>query len=584
MMAFLVQVLAWIGGAVLSLSLLFAAIGIVVRLRRRLPRQIILEVELDEEIVEHAPAAPLGKLMSPRVSTLADIIGAIDRAAKDPRVRAMVARIGTPHIGLAQIQEVRQAVARFRSAGKLAVAHADSFGEGGGGNATYYLATAFERIYLQPSGEVGLTGLRIDVPFVKRTLDKLGVKARLDHREAFKTAKNTFTEEGLTPEHRASLEALTGSILDELVAGVAEGRKLAAEQVRALFAEGPFFAAQARERGLVDRLAYRDEVYDELRAQVGKKAELLYLHKYFAKSGRGAGKGARLGLIYGVGTIRRGKHGFGFGERSPSMSAETVAAAVRAAVRDPKTKGILLRIDSPGGSPVASDTIWREVVEARAKGKPVVVSMSNYAASGGYFVSAPATAILAQPSTLTGSIGVFGGKLVAADLARRIGIDIEGVQTSANADLYSMHHDYTPEQWRHVQAWLDRIYDDFVGKVAEGRKLTREQVLAVAQGRVWTGREALEARLVDELGGMYEAVERLKKEAGVAPEAKVHLREFPARKSLWERWRGRGADNSEREGVQALASGALRALEPLARAVGLMPPLEVLEVPRLRGL
>jgi protease-4 len=279
--------------------------------------------------------------------------------------------------------------------------------------------------------------------------------------------------------------------------------------------------------------------------------------------------------------VQRGESGYDpvFGELS--MGSDTVAAAIRAASQDEDVKAILFRVDSPGGSYVASDTIWREVSRAREEGTPVVVSMGDLAASGGYFVSMNADKIVAQPGTITGSIGVLAGKMYTDAMWEKVGLHWDEVHTSRNSTMFTGTVDYTPEQWARFTAWLDRIYEDFTSKVAEGRKLDKARVLEIARGRVWTGEQAKSLGLVDELGGLTVALRLAKEAGGIGADEPVRLRQFPARKSPFQALFGESEDSSEDEGTQAMVS-ALQVLQPLARrlrALGLLEERGVLALP-----
>lgn len=573
-MVIVLYVLAVIG-ALTALVALIAGVAALWRWRRRrrLPKAILLELDLHGPFVERAPRMRLQRVLGGGdTTTVRGIVTALDRAKSDARVKGLVVRIGAPAIAPAHAQEVRDAIVRFGDSGKTTVATADTFGEGASGNLSYYLASACAEVHVHPSGDVGLMGLRLEQPFIKRALENAGVVARIGQRQAYKNAPNMFLESGLTPQHRESLESLAKGVLGELVLGISSSRKRTPEEVERWFGEGPFTAAEAKERGLIDGTLYRDEVYAALTAKAGAQAKLLYLERYAekAKPRKPTRKAPTVAVIHGVGAVQRHGGGDSIGRRGEVFDAAEVSAALRVARREKSVRGVLLRIDSPGGSYVAADSVWREVEATRAAGKPVVVSMANAAASGGYFVAAPATAVVAEPLTITGSIGVFGGKVVVEGLTRRLGVDFDGVQTHANADMNSMVHDYTPEQRAHLERSLDRIYADFTDKVAKGRKLSAEAVQAIAQGRVWTGREALAHKLVDVLGGFEVALDVLKRELGEAAETRLRLRELPASRSLWERLWAKPPVNSEREGLEASAAlGIAEAFERMqAAAVG----------------
>lgn len=536
-------------------------IDTVDRFRQRRTAPLVLELDLTEGLFEGPPADPLGAILSMRKTRLADVLSGLRRAAKDPRVRALVVKIGTRPLGLATVQELRRSVTRLREAGKLTVAFAETFGEFGAGTVPYYLASAFERVYLQPSGDVGLTGVALEQRFLRGTLTKLGVEYQLGQRHEYKTAANTFTQDHMTDAHRESLGRITESVVEQVVAGVAEGRGLEPAKVRELIDRGPFIGAEAVEAGLVDRLAYRDEVYDEVKQAAGEESLLLYVGRY--AKGPIADKiphpgSPTVALVHGSGPIRLGRSGRSPLGGSEAMGSDTVCAALRAARRDEHVKAVVFRVDSPGGSYVASDAIWREVVLTRRAGKPVVVSMGDVAASGGYMVSMAADAIVAQPGTLTGSIGVFGGKAVIGGLLEKLGVSSETVAEGANAGMFSSTHAFSEAQWERVNVWLDRVYDDFVNKVADGRGLSRERVHELAKGRVWTGADAHEGGLVDVLGGLEDALALARSKGGLADDAPV--RSYPRLNPIE---RLRPADSSE-DRAAALARLRFEAWGPLA--------------------
>ena len=368
--------------------------------------------------------------------------------------------------------------------------------------------------------------------------------------------------------------------------GIADGRELDAAHVRRLVDRGPFAGSQAVDERLVDGLAYRDEVAARIDESVGGDAERLPLSTYLARSARPRVSGESIALIYGVGTVQRGESDSRGVFGAPTMGSDSVAAAFRAAAQDDEVKAILFRIDSPGGSYVASDTIWRATVRAKEAGKPVIVSMGNVAGSGGYFVAAAADKIVAHPGTITGSIGVLGGKLITTELMEKIGVTSDEVHTSANATLWSNALDYTPEQWQRISAWLDRVYADFTDKVAQGRGLAPEQIQAVARGRIWTGEDAEAVGLVDALGGFPAAIRLAKQAAGIAEDVEVELRLFPAPKTLFERVVARVQGDRDKAGVGAAALGeTLRAVRPLVELghrLGLLSQPGVLTMPAWR--
>ncbi len=541
----------------------------------RIPSKILLEADFERPIEEYVSDQPITRAFGGDEPTTRDVIDALDRAAGDDRVAGFVARVGAVPMGLAQIQEIRDAVARFRAAGKPALAWAETFGEFGPGNGSYYLATAFDQIYLQPSGDVGLTGLIYESPFVKGLIDKLDVVPRMDHRHEYKNAMNFYTEAKFTDAHREAMKRLMDSQFAQMVAGIGTGRGLSADAVRAAFDSGPYLGQQAVDAKLVDGLLYRDEVYAKARRKTGDDAELLYLSRYLDRAGRPHDSGKKIALIYGVGAVQRGSGGFSPISGS-AMGADTVAGAFRAAREDDDVKAIVFRVDSPGGSYVASDTIWRETQLARKAGKPVVVTMGNLAGSGGYFVAMGADKIVAQPGTITASIGVLGGKLLTKGFWDRIGISYDEVHTSNNGTMFTGIQDYTPKEWDKLQQWLDRVYVDFTTKVAEGRKLPKDTVLAIAKGRIWTGEDAAGLGLVDALGGFDVALKLAKEAAKIPAGDDVNLVVFPRKKSFFEALTQRTPDNSE---GNAWAEAALELANELRPAIALLRDLGLAQNP-----
>jgi len=505
----------------------------IATLRQRRTAPLILELDLTNGITEEPPADPLSALVAMRRPRLADMLDALRRGAADDRVRALVVKVGGHRIGLAQVQELRAAISDFAGAGKLTVAWAETFGDFSPGNVPYYLATAFDQIYLQPSGDVGLTGISVQSWFYRSALDKLGVEFQVGKREEYKSAAERLTERGFSEPAREEVARMAASFVEQITEAIAQRLEISAGDARALIDGGPYTASEALEARLVDRLGYRDEVFDRVRESVAKAAGadayLLFLGRYH-RSRLLAERTRRLpnpgeeavALIYATGPIRRGRSA-----RGPlsgnSMGSDTVSGALRSALADRRVKAIVLRVNSPGGSYVASDTIWREVVRARAAGKPVVVSMGDVAASGGYFIAMAADRILAQPGTITGSIGVLSGKPVLGQALERAGVTTDSVSEGAHADMFTTSRPYREDEWAKINGWLDRIYADFTSKVADGRGLTQEQVHEVARGRVWTGADAAGIGLVDRLGGLDDAVAEARGRAGLPAAAPVRL-------------------------------------------------------------
>ncbi|MDG5814521.1 signal peptide peptidase SppA [Chitinispirillales bacterium ANBcel5] len=546
----LTKVLAVIGAVTLITVIIFIVFGIYTRhTRDRIYPETVLEIDFGLGLVESPPPSPVNRLIRGERLRIREIVEALDTGAQDNRVRAVIARIDGGPFRYGDVQEIRDAVKRFRTSGKRAIAYAETFGEFGPGNSLYYLASSFDAIYLQPSGELGLTGLLSQSPFIEQTLEKLDVQAQITGREEYKTAQYLYTERGFTDEQREVAESITDSILSVMVRDIAADRDFDEQTLRNLIKEGPFGAQQALEHNFVDELGYRDAAFTRIREEAGENVRFLFAQKYINRLPQNR-RGEAIALIYADGAIVRGKSRSNpfTGERL--LGAKTVAAAIRAAVRDNDVGAIVLRINSPGGSYVASDKIWRETVQARKAGKPVIASMGAVAGSGGYFIAMDAEKIVAHPSTITGSIGVVGGKVVTRGFFNKLGITFDDVRTSENAVLWSPLHPYTEQNWEYVNSWLDRVYDDFVTKVAEGRNMEREKVEQVARGRVYTGTEALHNGLIDTLGGFPAAFNIAKSVMGIPVDKPVRVKIFPEPQTLLEQLTGRTPESSEQRGTE----------------------------------
>ena len=533
-----------------------------------LPERIVLVLDLREGVDEAPAADPLDLLGLSTAPAFTDVVMTLDAAARDPRVNGLVGRLGGEGPGLAQSEELRTAIAAFRAQGKFAYAYADSFGEFGPGTRGYWLATAFEQIHLQPVGSVGLTGLLIETPLLRGLLDKLGIVPAGDKRGPYKSAADLFTERELTPAHKEVLDLLADSLDQQVRRGIEAGRALEPALVARLVDDGPYLALEAQQAGLIDRLSYWDEVVDQAEHEAGPGAELVGLIDY-GRALEAPDDAPVVALVRGVGQIQRGASNYGPGG-GWVMGGDTVADALAAASDDPEVEAILFRIDSGGGSAVASETIGHEVRRAVERGKPVIVSMGDVAASGGYWIAMDATRIVAGAGTLTGSIGVFAGKPVLTELWQQLGVSWGRVQRGANADMWSTLSDYDARSRERLEAFLDQTYEAFVAGVARGRELPESEVLKAAEGRVWTGEQAQELGLVDELGGFARALEVARETIGVEPGRPLELRSFPAPGAPWEHLLEL-LNGGGRAGVAAWASSLLAWLR--APEVLSAPPL-----------
>ena len=488
----------------------------------------VLTLDLTQSLPDQAPAHGVQNLLFPGRISLIDALNTLERAGNDPHITGLVARIGDSDMGLAEVEELRDAIAAFRAKGKRAVAYSDTFGELSSGTHSYYLASAFDEIWLQPMGLVGLVGLRIEMPYLRGTLDMLGVYPDVEHREQYKDAANMFTEKQMTDPEREELQALLDSINGKMVQDIAADRKIDPTALQALIDRAPLLTDDALKSHLVDHVGDRNDAVTSF----GATPKLVALDKYRDQIGEAHQSGPTIALIYATGMLSRGG---GDGGNALTGSGESgtdqLVRAFRLAQEDPKVRAILFRIDSPGGSATAAETIWEAVDRAHKAGKPIIVSMGDVAGSGGYYIAAPADKIVAEPATLTGSIGVVAGKPVVDGLMQKLGASHDALQTGANAGMFSVFQQFSPGERSNLNAVLDDIYGGFKHRVAQGRKMDDATVEAVAKGRVWSGADALKNHLVDVLGGFRTALDLAKQSAGIAPGDDVTLKLYPPQKS-----------------------------------------------------
>jgi protease-4 len=557
-----------------------------------LPQRIVLSLDLNEGVDEMPSGGPFKLLSRDEGHVLRDIIAGLEKAQTDNRVSGLVVRMGDSGIDIATAQEVREAVSRFRQAGKFAVAYADSFSAMPGATTEYYLASVFDEIAMQPSGELAITGVAIEVPFVADALGKIGVAARMEQRKEYKSAVETFTRNSMSAPARSNLQDLANSWLTQLTAGIAEGRSIAPEQARASIDQSPLLAKEALDRKLVDTLDYWPAVSDSAKARAGAHSGLVSFSHYLDDGKLPYTSGPTVALIHGIGPIVSSDGGGTPFDDTRIFAAESVAKAIADAAAAPDVRAILLRIDSPGGSYLASDTVWNAVMHARSKGKPVIASMGGVAASGGYFVAMAADRIVASPGTLTGSIGVYGGKFVTEGLWPKIGVNWDIVQAGKHASIWSPFRDFQPSAEARLGTMMDAVYQDFTAKVAKGRNLSAAQVETVAGGRVWSGEAASKVGLVDALGGLKTAIDAAKEAAGIDPKQDITLQEFPLPKTPFEQLMSLMTEEGGAAAASIAGSLGLRAqfskvLEarfgPLLDEIdALRPPAGNLQMPPLR--
>jgi protease-4 len=515
-----------VAAVVLSTALLLFMVLVVGR-APHIAGNSTLVVKVGGDLQEMEPGGVLGQFIE-GPPTVRSVVDSLRKAKVDNRISSVIIRPTSTAALWGKVQEVREAILDFKQSNKPIIAYLEF-----GGDQEYYLASACDKVFLMPTASLDLTGIANYELFLRGTLDKIGAYPDALHIGDYKTASNTFTERTFTPPHREMAESLNSDLHAQLVRAVADGRHKPEAEVRQLIDHGPYLPEDAVRAGLVDDLAYEDELDDKVKLTNGS---LRYVqqeqYRQISPGTLGLNRGPRIAVIYAVGLISSGPSHYD----SPSgmvAGSDTIVDYLRRARADNSIRAIVLRIDSPGGSAIASDVIWREIMLTRER-KPVIASMSDVAASGGYYIAMPAHAIVAEPATLTGSIGVVMIKFVIDGTLKKIGLDLEAVSEGRYAQMYSPIRQFSPEERARVQELMQATYDAFVEKAAAGRNTTPERIDAVAQGRVWTGSQAKQLGLVDELGGLERALALAKQRAKIAQDAQVELVVYPAKKSFYE--------------------------------------------------
>jgi protease-4 len=510
--------------AIISIGVLVNKLGSIETIADDpLPNKMVLTLSLNEEPPETTDSRGLMNLID-REPGLQDIISTIDAAANDKRITALAFRLDSPHVSLATAQEIRGAVKRFRASGKPAYVFSLSYGDIVGGTSDYYLAAGFDQIWMQPTGVVGITGMRIENPYFGGLLERNGVAYQVIAREEYKSAMENMTLRQMSPAATQMMESLLDSLFQQIVTDIAQDRKLDAEKVRTLINTAPITDELAAKSGLVDRLGYRDELLAIL-DKLGETTDFAHysravrseMHQKLEQS-----TDPQIALISGEGVILEGADG----KNTPlgrGMEIEDIVESIEAASTDPKIKAIILRLNTPGGSPTASEYLRRALVQAKNRGKPVIVSMGAVTASGGYWIASGATKIVAQPATLTGSIGVISGKPNLRGVSDQYRVGWTSLGRGDNAGLGSLSRPYTWQEKNKMESIIDDSYQAFLDRVAEGRKIDRVTASSLAKGRVWSGEQALKNGLVDALGGIDVAVDLARKTINLDDKTKILL-------------------------------------------------------------
>lgn len=492
----------------------------------RLTPNSVLVVDAAGPIEEQRPLNLLSALNGNVAPVLEDYLEGIDAAAKDPRISGIVVRVSTIEAGWGKIEEIRSHLIAFQKSGKPSICY---LGYDGVGNPEYFLATGCSQIWLVPTVSVGIHGMMAEALFLRGTLDKLKIVPQFYHIAEYKTATNTYTEKKFTPAHKEEVESLLHGIYNRYVDQASEARNIDRAKFEQLVEHGPLLTSDAVENHVVDRLAYWDQVQDYFK-RGRRKWNPVSLRQY--RNFMNVPGGPAIAVVHATGLIVSGDS-----QDSPTggfiMGGDSVASDLRAARENRSIRAIVLRIDSGGGSVAGSEVIRREVELANAV-KPVVVSMSDVAASGGYWIAAPARKIVADPDTITGSIGVLTGKLNISGLYALLGMSTDYVATSDNATIFSNQQNFTPSQQALIQKSLNETYVEFTEGVARGRHMPVSAVDKIAKGRVWSGAQAKQLGLVDDLGGLDRAIEVAKLLARIPASQTVHIERFPEEKTFWQ--------------------------------------------------
>lgn len=585
MLRFLSTVLAVVLGMFLFVFLLVMAASAMLSSgdskKKVMPHTIVLELDLRQKI-EDAPSSGMHGFGGADLSVVG-IVDALQKASTDPKVKGLLIRSDSSFgVAPGQIQEIRSAIADFKKSGKFAITHIQDLTEPGIGG--YYLASVGTEVWMQPSGGINSQGLGTSDLFFKGTLDKLDSSAQVMHYYEYKTAMHSFIYDDYTaPQKEEDLRLMQG-VFDSFSGEIAAARGVKPEDFKAKLSAAPFLGQEAVTAGLVDKLGFAADAEDAAKAKAGAGAETVSLEDYYERAGSAYTKGAVIALIEGDGMIIEGKEEHRFFGSSGMMASDTISEALNDAADDKSVKAIIFRVNSPGGSATASDQIWNAVARAQKKGKPVIIDMAGVAASGGYWVSMGADRIIAEPTTISGSIGVVGGKFILKGVYDKLGINVRELTVGGDKmHMFSDQHAFTPEEYEALRRTFDTVYGQFTEKVASGRHLPLDKVRDIAKGRVWIGADAKDRGLVDELGGLKESIAAAKRFAKLEPHAAVQLKHFPEHKSFFETLFGAMGASAEAARSLSVISDVLQ-LGPSAKVIDELKREETFEHDRVQAI
>ncbi len=536
--------------SVIALAVIFESMG-----RPSVAQNSVLVLRVSGDLPDYAPEDPTARLLGiSQPQSFSSLMTQIRKAKVDNRIGAIMLDINFPGIGWGKADELRDAIKDFRGSGKPVYAYMQI-----GTNKEYYIATAAEKIFLPPAGDLYINGFAANVSFYRGSLDKLGIEPQFLKIGKYKNAPDQYTEKTMTEPHREVINAILDEYFGRMTQAIADERKKSVEDVKAIIDNAPYHADEAKEIGLIDGASYHDDIYNDLKTRLGyKESEPVRTisggeYREIPSDKVGLNTGEKIAIVYASGAINIGRSGSSpFG--GETMGSDTIVKAINSAADDTSIKAIVLRVDSPGGSSLASDLMWHAIENAKAK-KPVVVSMADVAASGGYYISCNANKIVAQPSTVTGSIGVFMGKPVMKGFYDWLGISNEYIMRGKNAGIFRETVKWEGTELEKMQKQIDKIYfTDFVPKVAKGRSKTDEEVNTIAQGRVWTGTQAKQNGLIDEFGGLEKAIEIAKQLANLPADKDVRRVSFPEPRPFLDAMFGTGDENTMTQDEKARAA------------------------------